>query len=138
MKKINLKKIGQVVLYVLALAVLIVACRNSNQSTLSFPIPISFEGEYSTDGGEWKPLTENQDISAFDGDLLLRGNFGMSIEEGIYLNFYLNHIGIRISVNGEEVYTTSNMIYDTGADLCGKIWDSWSSTGIGEEDVVEI
>lgn len=138
MKKINLKKIGQVVLYVLALTVLIVACRNSNQSTLSFPIPISFEGEYSLDGEEWKPLTENPDISAFDGDLLLRGNFNMSMAEGSYLNFYLNHIGIRISVNGEEVYTTSNMIYDTGADLCGEIWDSWSSTGIGEEDVVEI
>lgn len=137
-KKINLKLIGQVVLYILALTVLIVACRNSNQSTMAFCMPIPFEGEYSIAGEEWKPLTENTDISSFDGDLLLRGNFDMGIEEGNNLNFYLNHIGMSMSVNGEEVYVTTDMLIDTGADLCGTNWVCWTSTGIGEEDIVEI
>ena len=60
----------------LALICLISVTINHHQASLSIPMPQEFIGEYSYDGENWQTLTAESDISAYDGDLLLRGTFG--------------------------------------------------------------
>ena len=38
-------------------------------------MPQEFVGEYSHDGENWQPLTEESELSALQGDLFLRGSF---------------------------------------------------------------
>ena len=52
------------------------------QATLPIPMPQEFAGEYSYDGENWQPLTEESDISALKGDLYLRGTFLREMAEG--------------------------------------------------------
>lgn len=58
-------------------------------------------GEYSQDGGAWQTLSEDTDLSAYDGDLVLRVKVVPELMEGAQIKFYLNHIGMKISVNGK-------------------------------------
>ena len=71
---------------------------------LAIPMPQEFIGEYSYDGENWQTLTEESDISALEGDLYLRGTFLREMYEGWQLNFYRNHIGVLIKVNGQTIY----------------------------------
>ena len=72
------------------------------QASLPIPMPQEFIGEYSYDGENWQALTGDADISALDGDLFLRGSFLREMKAGWHLNFYRNHIGVSVKVNGEE------------------------------------
>ena len=102
----------------------------------SFVIETSFVSEYCLGDSEWKPLEENIRLSAFDGDLVLRGQFLDRLP--MYVSFYLDHIGIDISVNG-ELFFDAGRITDTLAETdCGSYWTSWLCTATGEEDEVEI
>ena len=103
-KKQNFEYIGFVLPLVLALICLLFVSLNNHQAMLAVPMPQEFIGEYSYDGENWKTLTEESDISALKGDLYLRGTFLREMEEGWQLNFYCNHIGVRIKVNGQQIY----------------------------------
>lgn len=138
MKKQTINIICPLALFAVAAIVLMAACMGSSQSVMSMPIPYVFEGEYSLDGGAWQTLTEEADICALDGDLILRGNFDYELPEGGIIHFYLNHIGISMYVNGEMVFCSSFEEAYAGADLCGTIWQEWVSTGIEKGDIVEI
>lgn len=138
MKNKKLGILGILVVIIMAFLVLFVACRDSQQSVMSIPVPLTFEGEYSYDQTEWLPLEEKTELSVMNKDLFLRGNFDFELPEGIPVNFYQDHISMSLAVNGQIVFLTSDMEADTGADLCGKIWNEWISSGIGKDDLVEI
>lgn len=138
MKKQTINIICPLALFAVAAIVLMVACMGSKQSVMSIPIPYVFEGEYSLDGSAWQKLTDDADICALDGDLILRGNFDFDLPAGGILHFYLNHIGVNIYVNGELAYASSFEETYAGADLCGTIWEEWVSTGIEKGDIIEI
>lgn len=94
--------IGYIMLFLLAGMVMYQLNQRNNQAIASFVIPVKFSGEYSIGGEEWKPLDKATRLPAFDGDVLLRGNF-----EEIYpgnVCFYLNHIGVSITINGQKVF----------------------------------
>ncbi len=61
--------------------------------------PLRFYGEYSRDGEIWNPYV-GQKFSALDGDLYLRGNFGMQFPEDSTISFYAFHIGLSVELNG--------------------------------------
>ena len=63
-KKIHLEYVGFAVPLLLALICLVSVTINHHQSFLSIPMPQELVGEYSRDGENWKPLTEDSDISA--------------------------------------------------------------------------
>lgn len=86
--------------FLLAAGCLLSAVLGSNQSILSLPVQQCFHGEYSRDGETWSPLDDSADLSALDGDLMLRSHFAYDIIEGGRLYFYQNHIGVTIYVNG--------------------------------------
>ena len=104
-KKINI--ILYIILFLFAGLVIFLACHQSNQAIMSMPMPLQFVGEYSQDGGEWQTLSGETDLSACDGDLVLRGRFDPDLQEGTQIKLYLNHIGMNISINGECIFESS-------------------------------
>ncbi|MCI5828568.1 MAG: hypothetical protein MR020_10150 [Lachnospiraceae bacterium] len=70
-------------------------------------LPLTFEGEYSQNGGEWQTLDENTRLNALEGDLVLKGTLGERQEdltEGTVINCYLDYIMIMVLINGEVMY----------------------------------
>ena len=136
------------ILIVIMLIVLPLVClgyikSDNNQAVLPVPLKISFEGEYSYDGEEWLKYCEDADISSFDGDIVFRGHFTENINEGAMLNFFSNHVGISVYVNGKLIYMdTPTQIKQLGRDLmksmCGKKWTNLTCPKISVEDEVEI
>lgn len=115
----------------------------NNQAMMPIPKEYVFSGEYSYDGEHWYPYSEDSDISALEGDLIVKGHFDSDLPEGGILNFYTNHIGVSIYVNGELIYLDSQSeIKDYGMDLmasmCGKSWDQLLCPEIAAEDEVEM
>ena len=79
----------QILPVILAVVCVLVMTINTHQSLLAIPLPLNFEGEYSFDGGEnWQVLTASSDLSANQGDLLLRGHFNDEIFPGGILYLY--------------------------------------------------
>ena len=130
-------------LVLLSLVCLLRVSISSNQARLSSPIPLDFSGEYSYDGENWLPLTEDADLSPSHGSVTLRGHFDIEIGEGGCFNYYRNHIGVSFFRNGECF--AMDAITDLAArgaklmpSMCGREWLSVSSPGITPEDEVEI
>lgn len=115
---------------------------NNNQAFMPIPKEYAFVGEYSYDGENWYPYSQDSEISALDGDLVVRGHFDSDIPEGGMLNFYCNHVGVSIYVNGELLFMDiATEIKDYGIDLmasmCGKYWEQLLCPEITVEDEVE-
>ena len=70
--------------------------------------------------------------------MILRGHFNYDIPEGGRLNFYLNHIGYSISINGSLYITSTLMENGLNSSVCGKIWGAFLSPGITTADEIEI
>lgn len=133
---------------VLALVCILVMTVNTKQSTLVVPLPLNFEGEYSFDGGQsWHVLTASSDLSADQGDLLLRGHFDEDLFPGAILYLYRDHFGITITVNGEinfmSIQSEILALGEAGkpylADNCGREWSLIGfENGLQSTDTVEI
>lgn len=136
MKKIHLNTIGYIALFGLAAALLFHLCSRTNQAMMAIVIKTEFVGEYSFDGNEWHPLETDTKFSSFDGDLLLRGQFA---DQGrMLVSFYLNHIGVTISVNGEWAFESGRATDDVPEMMCGSNWSGWLPEELNPEDEVEI
>jgi hypothetical protein len=121
---------------------------NTYQSSLAVPLPLNFEGEYGFDGGEsWQVLAASSDLSADQGDLLLRGHFDADLSPGGILYLYRDHFAISITVNGElsfrniqaEILTLGEAGKIYLADTCGREWTMIGfENGLQHTDSVEI
>ena len=142
MKNKYIKTVAIIIPLLLALICLIVVVKNDNQASMPVPMNLVFTGEYSYDGDNWYQYNEECDISALDGDVIVKGHFDTEIFEGVILNFYRNHIGVSMYVNGEQVYMDApTEIKNYGKDLmpsmCGKQWEQILCPAITVEDEVE-
>ena len=147
-KKTIVALLEQLLPVILAVICILVMTVNSNQAMLAVPFPLSFEGEYSFDGGEsWQMLTAESDLSTNQGDLLLRGHFDEEVFPGGILYLYRDHFGISVKVNGELRYLSVQseilMMGDAGkkyrADICGRDWMQIGfEDGLLSTDAVEI
>ena len=126
----------------LAIVCLVLVVKNDNQASMPVPMGLTFTGEYSYDGDNWYTYSEDSDMSALDGDITVKGHFDTDIPKGAILNFYCNHIGVSMYVNGEQVYMDApTEIRNYGIDLmpsmCGKRWGQMLCPEITVEDEVE-
>ena len=142
-KKQRMEYIGFILPLLLALICLISVTGNHHQASLPIPMPQELVGEYSYDGENWQPLTEESDISALKGDLYLRGTFLREMGEGWQLNYYRNHIGASIKVNGELIYqddilSIPNLKPELFSSMCARAWAGTLVPAIGTEDLIEI
>ena len=48
------------------------------------------------------PLSDDAQLSALRGSVILRGHLDVEISEGGCLNYYRNHIGVSMYINGER------------------------------------
>ena len=143
LKKNHLEYIVLAMPLLLALICLLTVTLNHHQASLAIPMPQEFIGEYSYDGENWQTLTEESDISALKGDLYLRGKFLREMREGWQLNYYRNHIGARIAVNGQLIYQDDildipNLKPEMFASMCARAWMGTLVPAIGPEDTIEI
>ena len=142
-KKKLLFTVSVIIPILLAAASMLSVILNNNQASMPIPLKLEFTGEYTYDEEQWYPLTEESDISAFDGDLIVRGSFQREIPQGAMLAFLANHIAVSISLNEERMYIDTPMeIKNYGIDLmpsmCGRRWEHALSPGIGLEDEIKI
>lgn len=135
MKKNKINLILYILIFLLTGLVIFAVCKKSNQAIPAISVQLKFVGQYSYNGEEWQTLSEDTDLSAFDGDLTLRGRFDMELPEGACIYFYLNHIGMNVSVNSDNPYQLSNEI---NSDMCGTCWQGWFLPAMSEDDVIEI
>ena len=101
-KKAYIDYLLLVILLLLATVCLLSVSVGSNQAALSKPFPLTFNGEYSYDGETWMPLSDDAQLSALRGSVILRGHLDVEISEGGCLNYYRNHIGVSMYINGEQ------------------------------------
>lgn len=136
-------KLAAIILPILiAIICLTQMVKNDNQAFMPVPKEYVFKGEYSYDGTNWYTYSEDSDLSAFEGDVVVKGHLDSDVPEGGILNFYNNHIGISIYVNGEALFIdAATEIKDYGIDLmpsmCGKRWEQLMCPEIMPEDEIE-
>ena len=133
---------------VLAIVCVLVMTANTWQATLAVPFPLYFEGEYSFDGGEnWQMLTASSDLSADQGDLLLRGRFDEELFRGAILYFFRDHVAVTVKFNDETVFMSIQAeIMAAGeagrtyrADVCSRGWELIElENGLFQGDTMEI
>ena len=116
--------------------------KNNNQASMPIPKEYTFSGEYSFDGKKWYTYDEDSEMSALEGDVIVKGHLDSDILEGGMLNIYCNHIGVSVYVNGELVYIdTPTEIRNYGIDLmpsmCGKRWEQTLCPAIAAQDEIE-
>lgn len=127
---------------VLALICIDQVIKNNNQASMPVPKGYTFTGEYSYDGENWYPYSEDCDMSALEGDVIVKGHLDSDVFEGAVLNVYCNHIGLSIYVNGELVYIDTptevrNYGIDLMASMCGKHWGQTLCPEITTQDEIE-
>lgn len=148
MKKVKYTMVLHSLVLLIVLLCLLAASIGSWDIASEQPVQLRFEGQYSVHGGEFRPLTESTYLNANRGDVILRGNFVQEsgekgLRSGSNLNFFQNHIGIEIYVNGTLIYDTGlAQATDPAVDadnLCGAVWHSVPlRSDIGPEDLVEV
>ena len=131
--KFSFQAIGYILLAVLAGALLYYMTSTANSSFFSSVLDVEIEGEYRIGDSQWQPLDQNTRVSAFDGDLVLRGlplsSFPMA------LSFYQDHIGVSISVEGEPAYLFGRVWDEVPEMVCASVWNTWeySEADAGKE-----
>ena len=72
LSKVQWNIVGAATLLILAVILLYVMCSGTNQAMASIPIKLAFVGEYSYDGENWVDIDERTDLSALNGEVILR------------------------------------------------------------------
>lgn len=139
MKKVSCVLIIRIAAIVLMIAALVAACVGSFQSNLPFLLPMEFQGEYSLDDKKtWRTLSPNSNIPAEYGSIILKGSFSEEFDEETNINFFLDHITMEMSVNGEQILVDSASEIGLSDTTCARKWVNWTSPKISEDDVIEI
>lgn len=97
---------------------------------------ITFVGEYSIDGGDFKPIEADKHIPANKGDVTLKGYFRIDdfetddperrMLDGTAVSFYLNHITLEVYENGELTLVSDSENDYIGVDSCGQQWTGYT------------
>lgn len=127
----------QMILFLIASLFLISSYKKSQESEMPTLLPVPLVGEYCQDGGEWKPYEEGVSISALEGDVVFRGNFGMNLSGVKEYQFYLDHVELTVYKNGQKMFQSKPDFPLTQETLCVKTWSTWYCEPVTSEDVLE-
>ena len=102
--------------------------------------PVAVEGEYSEEGGEWKPLSKETEFDYRElRDIAVRGHFTRDIPEGEKIFFNICQLWVTMRINGEEAFSFGPQEGDGNpAQSIGNLWYTFVSPGITAEDKVEL
>ena len=102
---------------------------NSQQSTPAIFPDVFFEGQYRIGDGEWETVRTGKHIPSTRGDVMLRGQFHLTVADGEYLGpaeagvmlaFYINHIQITVEEQGAEPFVLDMEQGEVGEGMCGE------------------
>ena len=124
--------VAVILFFVLSCVLIINAVINNSQAQWAIIPDIRLVGEYRIGDGEWKPIAEDEHISATKGDVHLRGvieildpetkeAFG-TIENGSLMLFSFNHINLTITENNQIKYICDTENPDAGEDFCCRFY----------------
>ncbi len=143
-KKLPMGLIGCLFLVVVCAVSLGVISKNPSKAIPASTLTASFSGEYKIEDGEWQSIPKDGHIKSTQGEVTLRGKFDVFLPdgefltnkpEGLYFNFYCNHISVKVRV-GEETVIFDAEHPQIGTDACGAMWSSYlfpeSSDGVTE------
>lgn len=142
-RNIHKKKYLVILVPLLLTAFCYIAMMNRNtQAKFPLPMPLELIGEYSYNGVDWYPLEKDSELDALAGNLTIRGHFSREVAD-VPLNYYRNHIGVSVSVNGEQVFMDAQTeVGRLGIGLmesmCGCEWNGFKTQPITPEDEIEI
>ena len=139
----NYIKIIGAISAIIAILCCLLIFRTNNQATMAIPLELEFIGEYNQGTDEWFEYTKESDISALDGDLIIRGHFNEDVFADAIINMYCNHIGISVYVNEEPVFIdylteVKNYGMNVTPSMCGKRWEQFIVPEISSKDTMEI
>lgn len=123
-KKLSLSTVIHILLVVMAAVLLFGQFSSGAEDTAARKL--SFFGQWSRDGLGWQSYGEEK-LSSLEGDLFLRGNFGMQFPEGSHLSFYTFHTEVQVELNGRVLYTSVG-------EQCAARWVSVQLPRVGSED----
>lgn len=132
-KKLPIELIACLFFIVVCTFSLVVASTNTSMGIAPSSLSVQFSGVYKIADEEEKTITENGHISATKGDVILRGKFIVSLPNGEFytdnpkgfpINFYCNHISVKIRV-GEQTVTFDTEHPQIGVDACGAMWSAY-------------
>lgn len=133
----NRKFYIRIILFLLAGLFLFSSNKRSYESMMAIIMPAMVEGEYCQNGGEWKPYTEETDISALEGDVVFKGNFALDLSEVTEYQFYLDHIELTIFKNGQKAFCSVPDYPLTRETTCVESWSTWFCEPVKTDDVLE-
>lgn len=145
MKKLPMGLISCLFLIVVCAVSFGVISVNPSQAVPASMLSVSFSGEYKPVEGDWQPIKEGEHISLAQGEVTLRGKFNVLLPDGevlpdspagLPINFYCNHISVKIRA-GEETVLFDTEHPKIGADACGAMWSSYIFPE-GSDGTVEI
>ena len=125
-KKIPLKILGMIVLFVFAGSLLLYNSLTSNQATSAIAAQIRFEGEYRIGEGQWHEIIPGEHISSTKGDVTLRGNFHLYFygseylgvfDGGVPVALYTNHINVTVKENDDITVKYLNQLINLAINL---------------------
>ncbi|MDY5987231.1 sensor histidine kinase [Sporofaciens sp. SGI.106] len=137
-KSIYIDTILPIVLFIMALVLLLTSCLRSRQAVPAMPLHLTLQGEYSTDGENWKPLTENERFVGAGDELIIKGNLGLDMPGGFQLYLLANHIFMKVYVKGQEIYNDVYLYEEAINDMCGSRWNCVTFPELSADDEIEI
>lgn len=137
-KRINFSLLWGVLVIGIALGLLVNECNTSNQAISAVPLPLKFEGIYSQNGGEWLPYDETTTLSAYEGDVILKGHFQDFQINNAIINCYRNHIGLKIYKEESLIYVNIVAEAPMMSSFCGIVWETIRLGELNPADEYEI
>lgn len=132
-KKMPLVLIGCLFLIAICVVSLVVISTNTSMSVDASSLTTKFVGEYKIADGDWQEITDGGHISATQGNVTLRGKFNIYLPNGkLYsdnptghsINFYCNHIFVKMYVGNNPPMIFEAEHPQLGADACGVKWSA--------------
>ena len=140
-KKMPLVLIGCLFLIVTCLVSLVVVSTNTAMSVDASQLTAKFIGEYKIGDGDWQDITDGGHISATQGEVTLRGKFNIYLPNGEFysdnpkgfpINFYCNHVSVKIRVDNNQPIAFETEHPQLGVDACGAKWSAYRFPTSGE------
>ena len=134
-----------ILLAVISVIVTAVVQAQSGQSTDPIIPEVNFYGEYRVGGGEWRPISEKEHISAAGGAVELRGVFWLydaesgedicEAEGGSKISMYLDHVKVTITDESGNVWISDNENEHFGKSACAQVWTEYVFEGEAGSEV---
>lgn len=136
MDRVKINLMAYFIFAVLSVFLVLHLYNDSEQVISESVVGTEFIGEYSIDGGEWLEYSHDLKLPSYEGDIVFRGKLNKLTND--QLLFYMDHIGVKIDVDGEEVYVNEVYPGHYRAEMCGAYWGNVDFGDVDSDSIITI